>query len=681
MNTIKQNPFRVPHAANLLDAEIDSYWVDLGDEGGFEQIFRPASLMPMIILGGKGSGKTHLMRHFSFELQKIRSDGDISLTIRREKYLGIYLRASGLHASRFKKSGEHSDAWINLFAFYVELWFTERLCAVIGDIFPEGRRDVVNSQSFLTSVLSLFDRRPFENVDTWGDFVKRIADLRRDLDLAINNCFTDQPPETQVLCSRGALIFGIPKLLASSIPEVFEGITFTWLLDEYEHFHATAQRYINTLIREKQQPTTFKVGVRLWGIYTYETFSNEEVLKKESEYEELQLDQRLRSSDAYPRFAMNIVRRRLENAGWQGSDEDVSVAFEDQQTLWEHSLRKWTGKEKRPWLDKLQKHLENHGDKSQLGTQSLEDVEKIISALRVPTDPFLEKLNTFLLYRAWWEKKPLVDAAIKIGTSGKQYLVQPKGTEQEKAASKFKGDLLAQMRRNLQLPVIYTGFEDFVHMSSGVARSLLVTLKKIYDEALYSGERLFEGKPVSGGAQSRGVAGASEWFFEDVLIYGEEGLRIRAAIERLGRLFRSLRFSEKPSECSLNSFSFDPNSLSPDSLRLIEMAVRWSVFIPQKDRLDRNSNMPHRLFRLSGMLCPKFELPLSSRGNIALSGQEIEALFRTDSNGSKSEAEKQFVKIIDERLSRCTPPFGLLPQSTQTDEPERDDQPELFESV
>lgn len=681
MSTINQNPFRVPHAANLLDTEIDSYWVDLGDEGGFEQIFRPSSLMPMIILGGKGSGKTHLMRHFSFELQKIRSGGDIAKTIREEKYVGIYLRASGLHASRFKKNGEHSDAWTNLFAFYVELWFTERLCAVIGDIFPDGKRETIDSKSFLGAVLSLFDRCPFEAVVTWNDLVRRIADLRRDLDLAINNCFTDQPPDTRVLCSRGALIFGIPKLLTLSIPEVFEGITFTWLLDEYEHFHATAQRYVNTLIREKQQPATFKVGVRLWGIYTYETFSNEEVLKKESEYEELQLDQRLRSSDAYPRFAMNIVRRRLENAGWQGSDEDVRLAFEDQQTTWEQSLRTWKGTEKRPWIEKLQKHLENRRERTLLGIQSSEDVEKIIAAVRVPTDPFLEKLNTFLLYRAWSEKKNLVDAAVKIGVSGQLYVNQPKGTEQEKAASKFKGDLLAQMRRNLQLPVIYTGFEDFVQMSSGVARSLLVTLKKIYDEALYSGERLFEGRSVSGGAQSRGVAGASEWFFEDVLIYGEEGLRIRAAIERLGRLFRSLRFSEKPSECSLNSFSFDPNSLSPDSSRLIETAVRWSVFIPQKDRLDRNSNMPHRLFRLSGMLCPKFELPLSSRGNIALSGEEIETLFSTDSNGSKSEAEKQFVKIIDERLSRCSPPFGVLPQPIQPEESDRDDQPELFGSV
>ena len=608
MSILKQNPFRVPHAANLLDTEIDSFWVDLGDEGGFEQIFRPASLMPMIILGGKGSGKTHLMRHFSFELQTIRGKGNVTDVIRREKYVGIYLRASGLHASRFEKGGEHSSAWTNLFAFYVELWFTERLCAVVGDIFPEGRREAIDSQPFLEGVLNLFDQRPFETVESWEMLVKRLAELRRQLDFAINNCFTATPPNTPVLCSRGALIFGIPQLLASTIPSVFEGIVFTWLLDEYEHFHATAQKYVNTLIREKQQPATFKVGVRLWGIYTYETFSNEEVLKKESEYEELQLDQRLRSSDAYPRFALNIVRRRLENAGWSGSDDNMRAAFEDQQTLWEQSLKAWGPNEKRPWLERLQKHLEERQNTlGPLGVTNSSDVEKIVACMKMTSDPFVEKLNTFLLFRAWSKKKNLLKAATQIEKSARTFAAGAKGSEHEKASSKFKGDLVAQMRRNLQLPVIYTGFDDFVQMSSGVARSLLVTLKKIYDEALYSGERLFEGRAVSGSAQSRGVAGASEWFFEDVLIYGEDGLRIRAAIERLGRLFRALRFSEKPSECSLNSFSFDPNSLSADSSRLIEKAVRWSVFIPQGDRLDRNTRR-----RVSSSISSLVSIPSTS---------------------------------------------------------------------
>lgn len=72
MNARVPNPFRLTRAADYSDEEILEYWVDLSDNGGFESMVQPTLEMPMLILGGKGSGKTHLMRYFSFPLQKLR---------------------------------------------------------------------------------------------------------------------------------------------------------------------------------------------------------------------------------------------------------------------------------------------------------------------------------------------------------------------------------------------------------------------------------------------------------------------------------------------------------------------------------------------------------------------------------------------------------------------------------
>jgi len=60
------NPFNITKAMDLSDEQIDRFWVDL--PGGHAEIGNPASPMPMLISGGKGSGKTHLMRHYSFAL-------------------------------------------------------------------------------------------------------------------------------------------------------------------------------------------------------------------------------------------------------------------------------------------------------------------------------------------------------------------------------------------------------------------------------------------------------------------------------------------------------------------------------------------------------------------------------------------------------------------------------------
>ena len=680
MKRLRENPFRVPHAANLLDKEIAALWVDLGEEGGFEKIFRPASLMPMLILGGKGSGKTHLMRHFAFELQKMRAKKGLIEHLRDEQYIGIYLRAGGLHASRFKRAGGSEEGWIKLFAYYIELWLCERLLEIVLQIFPGEQSKALDSERLLGGIMGLFDSPPFKTPSSWSELLESVKTLRQGLDFAVNNSFSDEPPRVTVYATHGKLAFGIPLLLKTKLPQFFDGIVFTWLIDEYEHFHESAQRYVNTLIREKKAPSTFKVGVRLWGIYTYETYSNKEVLKQESEFEVLKLDERMRDSEAYDRFAANIVLRRLENAGWTGSENDVREAFVDTNEEWQQALRQRREKAGSPWLEKLQRNLEQFADSWLPNGSALDrSVKEIVECLEFPKEPYIEKLNTFLLYREWAKKSNLVDIAKDIKSEAQSFL-EGKGSRHQTVDSKFKADMFAQMRREQQLPVAYSGFDSFVRMSSGVARSLLVTLKKIFDEALYNDECLFGGKPVSSAAQSRGVSGAADWFFEDVLIFGEDGIRVRVAIERLGRLFRALRFCEKPPECSLNSFSFDPNTLSGQTQRLLDLASRWSVFIPGKERLDRNAGAPFSLLRLSGMLCPKFDLPLGSRGNIALGGDEIEALFDAGEKSSAEEAEKRFSRIIFDRLIRCKPPFKRA-TSESHEAAQGLDQPELFGGV
>ena len=68
---MKSNPFDVTKAVDYTDEEIYRYWVDMDGQAS-AMVMKPDSLMPMIIVGSKGSGKTHIMKFFSYELQKIR---------------------------------------------------------------------------------------------------------------------------------------------------------------------------------------------------------------------------------------------------------------------------------------------------------------------------------------------------------------------------------------------------------------------------------------------------------------------------------------------------------------------------------------------------------------------------------------------------------------------------------
>lgn len=112
---IGQNPFAITKANDLTDDEILRYWVDTPAQGrGVGDYVRPRSPVPIYLLGGKGSGKTHLLRYYSYQLQRLRfCEAGIPphVGIRRDGYLGVYLLCGGLNTGRFFGKGQEPARW------------------------------------------------------------------------------------------------------------------------------------------------------------------------------------------------------------------------------------------------------------------------------------------------------------------------------------------------------------------------------------------------------------------------------------------------------------------------------------------------------------------------------------------------------------------------------------------
>ena len=71
MNTNNvNNPFSITKATDFSDNEINEYWVNVNKD---YNVLNTNDIMPKYVLGGKGCGKTHLLRYFSYPLQKIRN--------------------------------------------------------------------------------------------------------------------------------------------------------------------------------------------------------------------------------------------------------------------------------------------------------------------------------------------------------------------------------------------------------------------------------------------------------------------------------------------------------------------------------------------------------------------------------------------------------------------------------
>jgi len=459
-------------------------------------------------------------------------------------------------------------------------------------------------------------------------------------------------------------VFGIPQILSSKC-SCFKGVQFLYLLDEYENLLEEQQRYVNTLIREKELPCSFKIGGRIYGFKTFRTYSDEEDIKEGSEYEVLPLDSRLRDHRQYKLFAERLCARRLIESGYapaNSADPDLLrpmlyQAFE----MTEPTLlmtaetafvsEKYKGRE-RPYFSKLRSRLREGAEESAIaGVQGESDIDSVIQALSCPHHPILEKVNIFRLYQILRTSTNLQADALDIASQCDAFLKGDHTSDYSALVEKRKSDLSAQLLRECDQKQRYLGFETFIEMSEGLPRNLLVILKSIFKWSIFNEERPFAGGTMSVTAQREGVREAAEWFFDDARMPGDDGAAIRAGVSKLATLFREVRFSDKPSEKSICTFSADLSQCSLETRRIVNLAEKWSLLIAVSGgQRDRNTMRVDEKYYINAMLAPKWDLPVSRGGALELSPDDMNAIFDPLHAGS-------FDQMLRTRVDRMMAPF------------------------
>jgi hypothetical protein len=650
---MSDNPFEVTKAVDFTDAQIAATWVDLPG-GGFVTLADPKSPMPTFLVGGKGGGRTHLLRYFSYALQRLRHSEDLLAGVQADGYLGIYFRCEGLNSSRFAGKRQEAETWEAVFSYYTDIWLARLTVDLIADL-----RMTVPSQfdrddltGFAAAVLDLFDVDVTMSQDAGDpahDLSATFERLQRDLDLAINNAALTHELDVRIGASPGRLVFGVPAAAARHLPAL-SGIVFAYLLDEFENLTIDQQRYVNTLLREKELPTTFLVGSRLFGLRTHATLSAGEENRQGSEFALVVLEDAYRAqSHQYGSFCSSIVLRRLHESGCEVGvrmrlDDFFEGPANDEQSLEERAALRVAEKTSqdpgtRPWLERLRQQLQasDHGY----------ELSDVMSAVTFPKSPLHEKFAVFLLYRAWADGEELSGAAASVRVAVNGLLSgEEKSGKVATSYKHYRHDLYAQILNDLRLPQEYFGFREFVQMSGYLPRNLLVLLKQVTRWSLFLGEQPFRGDKVSLRAQREGVREASAWFLSDAKGLGRVGEETQFAIRRLASLFREMRFSDKPVEVSCSSFSTDRQGLSPAALNCLNEATSHSLILEVPNgRRDKNTHLLNHKYQLNPMLAPLFDLSSALRGSAVFTTADLNAIFDPAVSETQYEAVKR--RILD----------------------------------
>lgn len=638
----KENPFDLTKASDYSDRQVKDYWVDVASEKhSLVDFLKPTSLVPMLLLGGKGSGKTHLLRYCSSTVQELRHT-DLRKAISHEKYLGIYTNADGLNAHRFTGKGQSEDVWETIFAYSFELWLAGGLLASLRPalanvelLSPEWNR------SFAEKALALLHLRPAETLNNYDDVISYFSALRTGVDLVVNNtAITRTLSGIEIGFNPGDLVFGLPKIVAE-LCRFAQQSTFVYLVDEVENFTARQQCFLNSLVRYRKGNVTLRIGARLYGIKTYKTLNDGEPIKRDAEFEAVILDARLREDPAeYETLAARLVLKRLESVSlsraltegglpaefaepsaeryYQQLSQDI-VAARDQQGV------------ERPHITRFRTALERI-----VGDSAI--VQTVVDFLRMPEHPLLEKLNLLAFYKRLSRGANMLDLAQTIGKEAVALLeLGPQAApNHHKLYGYFSSDLLAQLHRDYGRKPVYAGFRTLVRLSQGVPRNLLSLLKHIYRRSSFAGENPFVHGPISVSAQVQGIQDAAEWFWEDAQP-DAHGTLVRNAVEHLATLLRSVRYSESPSECDLCCFSVNRQELSDSAARVLKMAENWSFFIQVKGNSGaKNDDRVLAKFQINPMLAARWGISEARRGTIELKSDFAE-LILTDLDGAKTQ--------------------------------------------
>lgn len=633
---LEVNPFALVRASDYTDEQINSLWVEIG-AAAINRIIEPQSKISKYILGGKGSGKTHLLRYYSYQVSKLRYPKDTGLAIlAKQKFLAIFVRATGLDASRFDGCFQESGKWQQVFGIYLELRLAEGVIDALCDIKKTSPDDCFDDQAFVTEIAKSVLDSSVTNCKTIEDVRRWIIEERRRIDNAVNNAAFIGTLDIRIPFSIGTLCLPISRAIGcwnaslASLPLIY-------LIDEIENLSVSQQQVLNSFIRYGEGLATFRVTGRLYALKTLATLADGEQNREGAEFKTTIVDDILRSYGKYPEFAKKFVARRFRSVSAsknrnRGSafDFDPFSRFEevDSSNYYSSAVARLNIDHPEPAFKKyFVEVLKSSNGKDAVVAKEICD---LLTSGDIPV--ILQKLNILKFCKKYKKKTSNLPLAKKIHLEAMEFLRVGKTgkTSYATAYGHWAFDLFAQLcresKKNEGVP--YAGFDSFVRMSCGNPRNLLIILGRIYELASFKEIDFTSGPKLSIMMQTEAVKEAARFLYESDTNYGSQSEIAREAVTRLALVLRTARYSLNIPEVSPLVVSFYDGDLTLEARQTLHSALNYSfVFEINVGRPDRNSEKLNRKIQLNPLLSPRWDLPISRRGDIGLNSDLLNAIF------------------------------------------------------
>lgn len=610
---------------------------------------------PRLIIGGRGCGKTMLLRYLSHQSMFSRSRKDIPDSA--ISHLGLFWRTDTNFASLMLGRNVSEDIWQSAFA---------HLAAILLGIEVLGcLQSIANSSSSLLEGKDII-KLDFTRLQAFDPTLPTNAnDLQRNLEsrLWIFESWVSniRKVEEPIFLPGEKFVLAIIKEIQNQLPSLKDSIFYVYV-DEYENLQKYQQKIINTWLKHSEVPLIFNLAMKKNAFETRET-TGPESLSDIHDFRQHDLEQYILEEKTGVFFA-EILFLELYIAGIKSVPIDIA-GLRDPERLEERKNSQYA----KNILEAIQRMLpdvphENLAkdvfEEPALSKKLYENIEKALKFRNsgLSAEPF---------YRSRVPEATIVTPALLYRKRNKPEDVLNELDKLEKGeVSRFKGSTdwihnnfvagLLQLYEpyNRACP-FYAGFQTFLILSRGNIRHFLELTYKSFERAFAEGISL--GNTIDPKLQADAARQTSTSLLGEIKSFGPRGNQLHTFVLRLGSIFSLAHQRLTLSETEQSHFSIVSGSkeLEDNDFKFLQEAVKWSVLFEEEETKSKDKYSPEIIdYVLNPIYTPYFHISYRKKRKLELKSDDVICLIR-GSYEQVSTLIRRFSKQWDLEPSEASP--------------------------
>ncbi|MCK6144955.1 ORC-CDC6 family AAA ATPase [Prevotella intermedia] len=568
---------------------------------------------PCVLMGGRGTGKTTVLRGLSYKGQYALNQNDID-HFDENNYIGIYFRCDTNHVHAFKGKGIDDEKWMKIFAHYFNLILTSEILEFIVWHKEHKPDDEILSEHaccLIATSLHLGD-----DIRSYSRLMEVLEKAMYKFQADINNIADCNMPKLSLAGDPIKIVTEQARKLRQ-----FHDKTFYLLIDEYENLLDSQQQIVNTLLKHIPQSYTIKIGVREMGWRVKYTMSPQESVIDPADYVLFNIVDEFTdvTPDKFESFARDVCQLRIKDLF-----EEDGVDFDIEQAL---------------------SNLPYEEEAIKLGVEQTKLYKNILEyEKKSGVDLGVSPLYKFFL--SYWSGSHDLILNEEIADYLNNTKVWNTRYENYKYSLLFK---IRTGRGSSGIQKYYTGWSTFVKLANGNIRYLMELVYRSYYLYLLEGGDIT--KPVSTDIQTKAARNVGWKNLTELEGTWSNGAQLTRMVQTLGTIFSKLAKHGDNSAPETVQFEIE-GERSPRTEELLQAGIMNLAFVrmPANKQSGRGS-VKEFMYSLHPIFAPYFIYSFRRKRKMALSDAEFLLCVDNPKNAVKDILNKRNVKIEEDDLT------------------------------